>query len=357
VDQLALLHSLRKFAAETATKADPEKWEQAKRDAVASMGGKHSARAMQQAVRLYKERGGEYKGKKPSSSDNSLKKWTKQEWQTRPGTPEKAERKDGSTSRYLPKEKWESLSKSEQVATDKKKLKSDEQYVSNTRAAKVKSDADYYDKKASLDRLRAALLNHGPVKSASYDEANLNRLKIALYNRHGTKTSDFFSTAFNTAKKFVQNPIVRDFGKGALKGGVVSGPAGALTSGATNAALGATARAARGRMAAIEARNAANTAAYNTAQRTARPVTKTVTRVNTTQAVPGFRPGNAPSNVAARYPNSPTVVRTSRVRVPSTGVAPPRIEQPSWVTRNLAKLDSKGVTRTSDLTDLAGAIL
>ena len=157
MDQLALLHSLRKFAAETATKANPEKWEQAKRDAVASMGGKHSARAMQQAVRLYKERGGEYKGKKPSSSENSLKKWTKQEWQTRPGTPEKAKRSDGSTSRYLPKEKWESLSKSEQVATDKKKLRSDEQYVSNTRAAKVKGDADYYDKKASLLRLKTAL--------------------------------------------------------------------------------------------------------------------------------------------------------------------------------------------------------
>jgi hypothetical protein len=175
VDQLALLHSLRKFAAETATKANPEKWEQAKRDAVASMGGKHSARAMQQAVRLYKERGGEYKGKKPPSSENSLKKWTKQEWQTRPGTPEKAERKDGSTSRYLPKEKWKSLSKSEQVATDKKKLKSDEQYVSNTRAAKVKSDADYYDKKAGLhmkhERLRIALYNHGQLKMAMDKEA------------------------------------------------------------------------------------------------------------------------------------------------------------------------------------------
>ena len=157
MDQLALLHSLRKFSAETATKANPEKWEQAKRDAVASMGGKHSARAMQQAVRLYKERGGEYKGKKPSSSENSLKKWTKQEWQTRPGTPEKAKRSDGSTSRYLPKEKWESLSKSEQVATDKKKLRSDEQYVSNTRAAKVKGNASYYDKKSSLQRLKTAL--------------------------------------------------------------------------------------------------------------------------------------------------------------------------------------------------------
>lgn len=152
-----LAYKLRKFAAETAVKKDPEKWEQAKRDAVASLGGKHSARAMQQAVRLYKERGGEYKGSKPSSSENSMAKWTKQDWQTRPGTPEKAERKDGSTARYLPKEKWDSLSKKEQIATDKKKLRSDEQYVANTRAAKVKGDADYYDKKASLHRLKTAL--------------------------------------------------------------------------------------------------------------------------------------------------------------------------------------------------------
>lgn len=152
-----LAYKLRKFAAETAVKKDPEKWEQAKRDAVASMGGKHSARAMQQAVRLYKERGGEYKGSKPSASENSMAKWTKQDWQTRPGTPEKAERKDGSTARYLPKEKWDSLSKKEQVATDRKKLRSDEQYVANTRAAKVKGDADYYDKKASLHRLKTAL--------------------------------------------------------------------------------------------------------------------------------------------------------------------------------------------------------
>ena len=152
-----LAYKLRKFAAETAVKKDPEKWEQAKRDAVASMGGKHSARAMQQAVKLYKERGGEYKGSKPSASQNSMAKWTKQDWQTRPGTPEKAERKDGSTARYLPKEKWDSLSKKERVATDRKKLRSDEQYVANTRAAKVKGDAAYYDKKASLHRLKTAL--------------------------------------------------------------------------------------------------------------------------------------------------------------------------------------------------------
>ena len=137
--------NLTKTAAETATKTDPEKWERAKRDAVERMGGKHSARAMQLAVNLYKDRGGGYVGKKPSAENNSMRKWTKQEWQTRPGTPERAERSDGSTARYLPKEKWESLSKKEQIATDRKKLRAKEQYVDNTRAAKVRADADYID--------------------------------------------------------------------------------------------------------------------------------------------------------------------------------------------------------------------
>lgn len=63
-----------------ATKRDPRKWAAAKRDALARMGGKHSARAMQLAAKLYKERGGGYVGDKPSPSQNSLRTWTKQRW-------------------------------------------------------------------------------------------------------------------------------------------------------------------------------------------------------------------------------------------------------------------------------------
>lgn len=70
-----------KQAEEIAIKRDPEKWEAAKQDAVSRMGGKHSARAMQLATKLYKDRGGEYAGKKPHPSDNSLRTWTKQKWQ------------------------------------------------------------------------------------------------------------------------------------------------------------------------------------------------------------------------------------------------------------------------------------
>ena len=42
----------------TATKLDPAKWSRAKARAKAKMGGKHSARAMQLAVKYYKQMGG-----------------------------------------------------------------------------------------------------------------------------------------------------------------------------------------------------------------------------------------------------------------------------------------------------------
>ena len=64
-----------------ATKTNPDKWEEAKRQAKAKMGGKHSARAMQLATQIYKKNGGGYSGNKPSASNNKLKKWTKQKWQ------------------------------------------------------------------------------------------------------------------------------------------------------------------------------------------------------------------------------------------------------------------------------------
>ena len=44
------------------------------------MGG-HSARAMQLAVKYYKEAGGTYDGKK--SDSNRLSKWGKEDWQTK----------------------------------------------------------------------------------------------------------------------------------------------------------------------------------------------------------------------------------------------------------------------------------
>ena len=97
---------LKKTAGAIATKRDPAKWEAAKREAKAKMGGKHSARAMQLATQIYKKKGGTYAGKKPSSSSNKLRKWTKQKWKwsggDKPG--------EGGKGVYLPKRSAEQLS-------------------------------------------------------------------------------------------------------------------------------------------------------------------------------------------------------------------------------------------------------
>ena len=99
-----------KMSAATATKTDPAKWEAAKREAKAKMGGKHSARAMQLATQIYKKKGGGYSGPKPDAKSNSLKKWTKQKWKwsggDKPG--------QGGKGVYLPSKKVERLKGSEE---------------------------------------------------------------------------------------------------------------------------------------------------------------------------------------------------------------------------------------------------
>ena len=94
-------------------------WEQSKRSALARFGGKHSARAMQLAVALYKKSGGGYRGKK--SSSNSLSKWTKQNWTTSSGKPSEGKR------RYLPEKAWKALSPSQRAATNQAKAKGNSQ--------------------------------------------------------------------------------------------------------------------------------------------------------------------------------------------------------------------------------------
>ncbi len=63
------------------TRTDPSLWELCKKEAVQKM-GKFSARAMQHAVLLYKQRGGGYVGHK--SPKNALVQWGKKEDEKRP---------------------------------------------------------------------------------------------------------------------------------------------------------------------------------------------------------------------------------------------------------------------------------
>lgn len=124
-------------AAQTARKLDPGKWEKAKRDAVDKMGGIHSARAMQLAVQLYKKRGGRYAGAK--TGKEGLSRWTREKWQTRPGTDPIAKHGD-VTARYLPESAWKALTPAERRSTDLKKRRACKGkkscYIPNTPAAK-----------------------------------------------------------------------------------------------------------------------------------------------------------------------------------------------------------------------------
>jgi len=102
----------------TAKKTDPALWEKVKKEVTESdKGGKPgqwSARKAQAATKAYKDAGGGYAGKK--SSDNHLKEWTEEEWDTKSG------KKSGETGeRYLPKAAREKLSDSEYKRSTKKK--------------------------------------------------------------------------------------------------------------------------------------------------------------------------------------------------------------------------------------------
>ena len=103
-----------------ATKKDPAKWAAAKSKAKARMGGKHSARAMQLATKIYKAAGGKYEGKKPSAKNNKMKKWTKEDWGTKSGKNSTEGRK-ATGERYLPKKKRDAMSKAAYKKTSDKK--------------------------------------------------------------------------------------------------------------------------------------------------------------------------------------------------------------------------------------------
>ena len=102
-------------------RANPRKWETAKKDAVAKMGGKHSARAMQLAAKLYRKRGGTYTGSK-TSEQKSMTKWTKQKWRTKSGKPSTRGPK-ATGERYLPTKAINAMGKKRYAASTAKKRK------------------------------------------------------------------------------------------------------------------------------------------------------------------------------------------------------------------------------------------
>lgn len=83
-----------------------------------------SARKSQIAVKLYKDFGGTYTGKK--TSNNLLTKWTKQNWTTKSGLPSSI-----TGERYLPKKAIEKLTNEQYSKTSRvkrKAMKENKQY-------------------------------------------------------------------------------------------------------------------------------------------------------------------------------------------------------------------------------------
>ncbi len=106
-------------------------WEKAKAEAKSQLGGKHSARAMQLAGKIYREKGGKYTGEK-TESQKSLSKWTKEKWGTKSGKNSTLGSK-ATGERYLPKKAREALTSKEYSATTAAKregTKQGKQFVS-----------------------------------------------------------------------------------------------------------------------------------------------------------------------------------------------------------------------------------
>ena len=99
-------------------RTNPELWTRVKAEVMrgnkGGLSGQWSARKAQLAVKLYKDRGGKYIGKK--SSKNSLHQWTIQNWRTKSGLPSLL-----TGERYLPAKAIKRLSSAEYARTTRKK--------------------------------------------------------------------------------------------------------------------------------------------------------------------------------------------------------------------------------------------
>lgn len=95
----------------TARRKNPKLWDEVK-DEVNSDGTRWNARKAQQAVKLYKKRGGKYIGVK--SAMNSLVKWTNEDW----GYVDPKNK-----ARYLPKKIRTKLTAKEKNQENKRKKK------------------------------------------------------------------------------------------------------------------------------------------------------------------------------------------------------------------------------------------
>jgi hypothetical protein len=126
----------------TAVKTDKSKWSrivsEVKSNGKGGAPGQWSARKAQLATQKYKSSGGGYKG--PKKADNSLSRWTKEDWGTRSGKPS-TQGSEATGERYLPKKAREKLTPSEYAATTRAKregMRQGKQFVPQPESIKKK---------------------------------------------------------------------------------------------------------------------------------------------------------------------------------------------------------------------------
>ena len=126
----------------SATKSDPGKWERIVASVKASgkggNPGQWSARKAQLATLRYKQSGGGYKG--PKKADNSLSKWSKEDWGTKSGKPS-TQGSEATGERYLPKAARAKLTPAEYGATTRAKregMKQGKQFVPQPKSIREK---------------------------------------------------------------------------------------------------------------------------------------------------------------------------------------------------------------------------
>lgn len=126
----------------SAVKSNPEKWKrivsQVKASGKGGSPGQWSARKAQLATQKYKASGDGYKG--PKKADNSLSRWSKEDWGTRSGKPS-TQGSEATGERYLPRRAREKLTASEYAATTRAKregMRQGKQYVPQPESIKKK---------------------------------------------------------------------------------------------------------------------------------------------------------------------------------------------------------------------------
>lgn len=126
----------------SATKSDPGKWKRIVASVKASgkggSPGQWSARKAQLATLRYKQSGGGYKG--PKKADNSLSKWSKEDWGTKSGKPS-TQGSEATGERYLPRAARAKLTPAEYGATTRAKregMKQGKQFVPQPKSIREK---------------------------------------------------------------------------------------------------------------------------------------------------------------------------------------------------------------------------